>query len=694
MHYLAPPRIGFIGASAVANPSTANNNDVELVVDHGRVALTPPPELEPADADALRRWFMSLVTVQLPPEQDGDAPQSTTDLRAHWNYYGDHALGFGNAAVNSLWLPDAPPVTEGSDRLLGARVAINARLVDLDPSDTFSTQIISSMLKVMAVDPAGKTLELISGREPSIAYSRWLNFYRPLGAAVFQCVIATEHLAFAGPGYSAALDALCEAVQRGAGLCLRFCLYAMAGPASGAEALHERFQQGQYVMNPKTGRVLGSLSAWNGEDMRSAPSGRLLHVPASPYCRAKLAGILDAPTKHHVKGHSDLERLWEGSEKQVGPRAASAAGTTSTLPYVPGPAVAMVDHERRIVTLDLLSTFLETGKRDPASGSVDLSKIDIGPVRLALSYADAHGQTQYVDIGEVPYDRKTYEDRAGVVEVSFAGQAEVIAHIEQGTLLLCHDPDPHLPDRIVLQEVDVPVVETDDRCVYVNQDGQASITVRVSQKGLPITEPLTVELEQWHDLRSVTDAPTDESKLPVVVRPRITWTKVEPDDPACAIPATITVPAGGEGQIALAPRGTASPGCYKVRFIPPGLGDGPERGKFDPTIEFFANIRVLPADDYSDVPDEKICWDYVYKEVFSYYAVLYPIMSTIMPWGPGDAPYNRHKVREFASLIRRFVDRSNLASTMYMPITRELSDGKRALVQRWCDLQMRPEREP
>ena len=123
------------------------------------------------------------------------------------------------------------------------------------------------------------------------------------------------------------------------------------------------------------------------------------------------------------------------------------------------------------------------------------------------------------------------------------------------------------------------------------------------------------------------------------------------------------------------------------------MRDGSQRARFDPTIEFFANVRVLPADDYSTVPDDQITWEYVYREVFSYYAVLYPIMATFVPWGPGDAPLNRHRVREFASLIRRYVDSSNNSSTMYMPITRELSDGKRRLIQRWCDLQMQPNRE-
>ena len=105
-------------------------------------------------------------------------------------------------------------------------------------------------------------------------------------------------------------------------------------------------------------------------------------------------------------------------------------------------------------------------------------------------------------------------------------------------------------------------------------------------------------------------------------------------------------------------------------------------------FEFFGNYRVLPFDDYSDVPDEQVTWQFVYNEVFSYYAIMYPVMSLIIPWGPSDTPHDPDRVVQFASLIRQAVDESRVGTALAMPITRELSAGKRALVQRWCDLQL------
>jgi hypothetical protein len=47
---------------------------------------------------------------------------------------------------------------------------------------------------------------------------------------------------------------------------------------------------------------------------------------------------------------------------------------------------------------------------------------------------------------------------------------------------------------------------------------------------------------------------------------------------------------------------------------------------------------------------------------------------------------NEAVAKQNASLIRQFVSQRALSSTVYMPVTRELSDGKRKLLQRWCAL--------
>ncbi|MGH2387265.1 MAG: hypothetical protein ACRDIE_03605, partial [Chloroflexota bacterium] len=275
MSYLGLPRLGFKGAGASVNPSTANNADNAPLVDNGRVTVQKVPSSpDPKDYAAYRAWLMSLVAVQL-PAASGAAPRTILDMPGEWNYYGDHATTFGGAAINSIWPRDGQCGISGPDAVLGARVAINARLVDLDPADNYSTQIIGGLFKIVEIGAGRQPVDLLTGVNPSVAYSRWINYRRPLGAAIFQWVIPTERLTLL-TGYSAALDALAQAVAQGAGISVRYCLYALRHTALSSEELHEKFQQGDYVMNPRIGQVLGSIGVWHAGDMRSVPVGRLL----------------------------------------------------------------------------------------------------------------------------------------------------------------------------------------------------------------------------------------------------------------------------------------------------------------------------------------------------------------------------------------------------------------------------------
>ena len=101
-------------------------------------------------------------------------------------------------------------------------------------------------------------------------------------------------------------------------------------------------------------------------------------------------------------------------------------------------------------------------------------------------------------------------------------------------------------------------------------------------------------------------------------------------------------------------------------------------------------VPLCPTDaiDLRGYTDAQINnWPFIYQEVFCYFAVLYPIMSTFIPWGPTDAPDDPQKVAAFANNMIQMTDPAFWDSTGYMPITRELSAGKRALLLRWCQLQ-------
>ena len=102
----------------------------------------------------------------------------------------------------------------------------------------------------------------------------------------------------------------------------------------------------------------------------------------------------------------------------------------------------------------------------------------------------------------------------------------------------------------------------------------------------------------------------------------------------------------------------------------------------------YAVVRILPFDDFSKVPDETINnWQYIYDNVLGFYSVMYPVMSKIIPWGPQGAPNNPQEVKAFASNILNFTDPDMWDTTIYMPITRDMSGGKRELLRRWCNLQ-------
>jgi hypothetical protein len=319
--------------------------------------------------------------------------------------------------------------------------------------------------------------------------------------------------------------------------------------------------------------------------------------------------------------------------------------------------------------LDLLTSFCEV--------DYGLEKIDYGDVQLVLEYDDGTGKTETADIGTVHYDRTTYETLAGVVEVPIPPGSEAEKHIEDGWLRLVDSSD-----QLLLREIEVPQVETDDRSVYIDlpPSGETTGTMRLHAflKGQPIQEPVTVCLEVYED---VMHPGTANSIDPLVVY------ACELVENKAGGSSEVTIPAGGVADVTFK---VSKPGCFKLRFVPPGFYP-PPKGQPNPNfaVEFFGNYRVLPPDDYSGVPDEQVTWPFVYQEVFQYYAVIHPVMSLIIPWGPGNSnELDPERITQFASAMKMSIDESRIGTALEMPITRELSAGKRALVQRWCDLQL------
>jgi hypothetical protein len=691
MSYLSRPRIGFLATDALTNPSTANNENVIHLLDYENATLLNPPlvdggtlpRMSPA---AYREWMTSLVTYSDIDEPSSTQPDWKPGMPAYWNYWGDHMTTWGSATVTSLWLAGDQPVTSvGSDPLFGARVVWHARIVDVDPADTWSTQFVASGFSIVGPDAAGELAELARG-VPTTSYTRWLNFHRFAGGGTFQSVVPTEALTFiddAQAPKSDAFAALRDGAREGGGLLLRYSFYGMttANPTSaGILALYDQFEAGAQTANPKVGNVLGTIGVWNGTDMVSAPVGRILQQPLPPYFAAPPAAAAAAAPAPAIRTHKDVEQASTPGTKLH----AAVAKQENTAGMAP--AVAVVDGAS--VVLDLLTSFPEAGDPDNP-----FAKQDFGAVALELAYDGPQGPTTAV-LGPVQYDRATYESLAGVWEVAFDPSSEAGQHVAGGVLQL-RDAD----GNVLLRETAVAQVETDDRAVYLDlapanggpPRAAGSVLLRAFAKGEPITEPLPVQVQFWIDVMTPGEV---NSINPLVVMSCYLNNAADTagryavvgssDDPSGTF--DVTIPAGGELELAF----TADvAGCVKLRFIAPGMTiDATAQPNF--AVEYYANVRVLPYDDYSAVPDEKLTFDFVYEEVLSYFSILYPIMSTIIPWGPANTPHDPDRVAQFAALMSAAVDESRLGTALQMPITRDLSAGKRVLLQRWCELQRSP----
>ncbi|MEO8126919.1 MAG: hypothetical protein ABI822_07490, partial [Bryobacteraceae bacterium] len=134
----------------------------------------------------------------------------------------------------------------------------------------------------------------------------------------------------------------------------------------------------------------------------------------------------------------------------------------------------------------------------------------------------------------------------------------------------------------------------------------------------------------------------------------------------------------------------AQPGICYVFFLPftgtvPPVA--PAAGFGSPS-DFFAVIRALPFDNAleASTPDSELSFAFIYGKVLNTYDLIYPVMSQIRNL------HDKNVVDAMGEQLKFAISKDTFASTLYMPITRELSAGKRKLLQRYVNLL--PDRVP
>ena len=119
------------------------------------------------------------------------------------------------------------------------------------------------------------------------------------------------------------------------------------------------------------------------------------------------------------------------------------------------------------------------------------------------------------------------------------------------------------------------------------------------------------------------------------------------------------------------------------RLVQAYTGEAPDKiattGPFPLPTTGYAAVRIMPTDaKINDVPDSDVTWEYVYDNVLRPFDLVYRGMSCgVFDLGSEGA------VKGNANAIAGLTDASMFDSPLYMPVTRDLSTGRRALLMRY-----------
>jgi len=669
----------------------------------------------------------------------GQAAADTCHMGSRWGYYGSAGCSFVDYKNYQTRVTGGAPAFSQSadpqDAILNAPVEIlgntfggrssPARLVDTNPQSPFCSQIFFNSFRI------GKFL---SGLPTSRMYSRSFFVPRNLDSSliiagaigvIFQTTFALDQLDV-GDTSSPLLNALIKAAQGAKGIMWRFAaydtLYYQNGTfndfpiAPNCDAVHkayEALQEGQLFMNPAYSSVTGVFGVWNEGELETAPGGRHLVADQQAAYPSQPGGGQLAATQQvvalRVSGGSaslSIQRAPAAQATASQPTApqVAAAASGGPPPMLLGSAWADIDLPGGYVSLDLLNAIRSNTPASP--------KLDYGPLQVGLCDHDNPSGT-FTPLGTIPfkpkpnqplvgYNQDAYLDTAGIVDLPFAGisAADVQTLLQKGQVLAIRRVDQ---DNAVVFLERLLTAETDDRGVYIDEGGTAQLTIQVRHRGgleLPPNTTLKVRLAQYYPW------PLDYGAGEWIYagNPAASGT---PQYVKFQEGEIVDVDTNGNATVTLE---YVSAGFPIIVFYPflssqpvptplPTMTFTPQPTPMSPRPEYligdsyYATVRALGADDnlkqefvdswnLGDPPyDATRAWQFVYYRILYVYDMLYPVMDALVPLG------NRTRVEGAIDQLLVMIQEPWVTdSTLYMPITRELSAGKRWVLQAWGKL--------
>lgn len=551
---------------------------------------------------------------------------SHADKYGVWNYYGTHDARFEKVVITGGALaPHQPTVTD--DPLVGRPVSLWGKLVDVDPTAVHTSQIFFDEMSL------GDETQGFAGLRMQRMHSRWINFSRSLpqlpiagiAGVVWQTTFEKSALQLFGLEDSALLKAFGDAFKREevAGLMVRFQTF---------RTLY--FQNGIRNSIPQQPRTTAELiQLYVAGQNFSNPAYSALVGVAGLWLRDE---AVSAPSGRYLV--------------PAGP-IATATRRGKSVPATAGPAVCELDEETKTLSFDFGSTFPEKNQ--------DGDKEDVGSLAVVVNNVVDQQVvvTPVVTLDYAAYAKPSYDERAGIIDIDLSAHQDpsIVEKVRDGSLAVnCIRDGKSVP---ALTESEFLVI-ADQRGLYLNEGDKVQVRLHVLRSGRPAPAGTKMLVNSYDtDLNFVSTVTTLTLKTPGAV-----------DFPCAA----------------------EKPSLMTYQFLPFDADHPAPAPPFslDQMSDFFIAVRTLPFDDAlaKHTHDAQLTWSFVYNRILRVYDSFNPIMSRTSDPAIYKPLDDQSRMETLAEAMRRVASEETFESRSHMPVTRDMSRGRRRLLLRWCEL--------
>lgn len=355
--------------------------------------------------------------------------------------------------------------------------------------------------------------------------------------------------------------------------------------------------------------------------------------------KLRMGGFQPNPARSLVVGALGL---WRRGDCPTEPGERTLVSTLATIPGQKAPADRGPAIGTAFMRLDMVSTpptlTLDLSNSIPAANRAT-DKFDLGTLTIvAADPPPAVALAEVATIAFSDYDRAAYEASGGIVTVPLpAGSAD----LENMVFSIKGPADA----PVYLREVRYRAL-ADEPNLYTEEGSIRGLGVQVYDRGRPAGSGHTV-----------------------------TWSLLQPSKSTDATHWQATTDANGRVQL---PVDTSKENIYAyilqvgAKPVLPVTEDG-----FNPLLFAYAYIRVLPID--ADLARLEPSWDNVHRHVLAGFQAIAPCMDNWLRLG------DRDQVWAYGKLIKRLTDPAAFEEYRYMPATRDLTAGQRALLYNFLD---------